>query len=78
MQGETAVPKSVLEAIKVGEWNYEPEEMQAELFHRTDALPGSREKLDILAERLSQGLPLWHPSDRLNCVGLFEPDEEEE
>jgi hypothetical protein len=73
-----AVPKSVLEAIKVGEWDYEPEELRSEFFQRTDALPGSPEKLDILADRLSQGLPLWHPSDRLNCVGLYGPDEEDE
>ena len=27
-------------------------------------MPGTAEKLDVLAERLQQGLPLWHPSDR--------------
>jgi hypothetical protein len=27
-------------------------------------MPGSAEKLDVLAERLRMGLPLWHPRDR--------------
>ena len=30
----------------------------------TKAMPGTTEKLDVLAERLRQGLPLWHPRDR--------------
>jgi hypothetical protein len=32
----------------------------------TGALPGTAEKLDVLAERLRLGLPLWHPEDRLS------------
>ena len=32
----------------------------------TAALPGTAEKLDVLAERLRQGLPLWHPADRMS------------
>ncbi len=27
-------------------------------------MPGTIEKLDVLAERVRLGLPLWHPSDR--------------
>ena len=30
----------------------------------TRALPGSDEKVKVLAARIAQGLPLWHPSDR--------------
>ena len=33
-------------------------------FISTQALPGTVEKLDVLAQRLESGLPLWHPSDR--------------
>jgi hypothetical protein len=33
-------------------------------------LPGSREKIDVLAERARRGLPLWHRSDRVDCEGL--------
>jgi len=57
------VPRSVLEAIKQGQWNFEPVSDAADT-EATHALPGSTEKLDVLAERLRQGLPLWNNSDR--------------
>jgi hypothetical protein len=60
-----AVPTSVLEAIKVGVWDFEPQEDVDQDFNATSALPGTDEKLAILAERVRMGLPLWHPSDRL-------------
>ena len=40
--------------------------MQRSFFDRTAAMPGTNEKLNVLAERLRQGLPLWHPADRLS------------
>lgn len=60
-----AVPTSVLEAIKVGVWDFEPLESIDQDFNATSALPGTDEKLAILAERVRMGMPLWHPSDRL-------------
>ncbi len=39
-------------------------------FKGTDAPAGSRAKLDILAERVLHGLPLWHPEDRSDYSGL--------
>jgi hypothetical protein len=27
-------------------------------------MPGTTDKLSVLAERVRLGLPLWHPSDR--------------
>jgi hypothetical protein len=36
----------------------------------TDAPAGSREKIDILAERIANGLPLWHEEDRTDYTGL--------
>jgi hypothetical protein len=39
-------------------------------FSETDAPAGSKEKLDILAERVRQGMPLWHPKDRNDYSGL--------
>lgn len=39
-------------------------------FTPTDAPAGSRSKLDILAERVQLGLPLWHPEDRRDYSGL--------
>jgi hypothetical protein len=65
-RGELHVPRSVLEAIRNGEWNYEPELQASEGMEATRALPGTREKLDVLATRLRLGQPLWHPHDRLD------------
>ena len=59
------MPNSVIEAIQQGIWDYEPKDTEANDFDSTDALPGSNEKLSILASRLSSGKPLWHPEDRL-------------
>lgn len=39
-------------------------------FDRTDAPAGSRAKIDILAERVLHGMPLWHPEDRSDYGGL--------
>lgn len=56
--------RSVLEAIKQGDWDFEPASEKDENIEATAALPGSSEKLSVLALRLAQGLPLWHSSDR--------------
>ena len=64
--------RSVLESIKVGDWNFEPSGENAVTIEATKAMPGTAEKLDVLAERLRQGLPLWHPRDRTSF------DEEEQ
>jgi len=58
------VPKSILDAIKMGLWDFEPPEVSQEAFDCTDAMPGTREKLQVLAERVRGGFPLWHPEDR--------------
>lgn len=55
---------SILEAIKQGLWDFEPENVDADNYESTHALPGSEEKLILLAERVRGGLPLWHPNDR--------------
>ena len=57
--------RSILEAIKQGDFEFEPEAPAADDdVDKTVAMPGTTEKLDVLAERLRLGLPLWHPSDR--------------
>ena len=61
---DDAVTKSVLEAIKMGIWDFEPREPGEIQYDATRALPGTVEKLDVLAERVERGLPLWHPADR--------------
>jgi hypothetical protein len=64
-QGAANVPQSVLEAIKLGVWDFEPTDDKVDHIAPTAALPGSTEKIDVLAERLRLGLPLWHPRDRI-------------
>ena len=58
------MPSSVLEAIKQGLWDFEPRDIDCEKFRATRAMPGTTDKLSVLAERVAMGLPLWHPSDR--------------
>lgn len=58
------MPKSVLEAIKMGIWDFEPAEIEFARFEASNAMPGTQEKLMILAERAQRGLPLWHVADR--------------
>jgi hypothetical protein len=62
------VPSSVLDAIKMGIWDYEPEKLSSANYDATRALPGTDEKLLVLAERVKRGLPLWHPADRRSFV----------
>jgi hypothetical protein len=58
------VPNTVLEAIKMGLWDFEPKDVEVENFEACGAMPGTSAKLLILAERVRLGLPLWHPADR--------------
>lgn len=58
--------KSVLEAIKQGIWDYEPAKVGEKQFSSTKAMPGTDEKLDVLAKRIEAGLPLWHGEDRMD------------
>jgi hypothetical protein len=39
-------------------------------FEATVAPAGSKEKLEVLAERVLRGEPLWHPEDRPDYSGL--------
>ena len=56
--------KSVLEAIKQGEWDYEPEQVEDAQYDSTSAMPGTDAKLLVMAKRVQAGLPLWHEGDR--------------
>lgn len=68
------MPESVLDAIRQGIWDYEPDTELENDFSATNAMPGSAEKLSILAERVRAGLPLWHPSDRRTYEAMERPD----
>jgi hypothetical protein len=58
------VHRSVLDAVKEGEWDFEPQEVDSDEFDASDAMPGTREKLAVLADRIASGLPLWNNGDR--------------
>ncbi len=58
------MPRSVLEAIKMGIWDFEPQDVEFRSFDASDAMPGTPEKLLALVERAKRGLPLWHVEDR--------------
>ena len=62
--GSSKVPQSVLDAIKMGIWDFEPEKHASSEYSATHAMPGTCEKLSVLSERVRLGLPLWHPDDR--------------
>lgn len=65
--------RSVLDAIRDGDWDYEPDEVSDAVHSATVALPGSREKIGVLAERAERGLPLWHGADRLTYEEVKDP-----
>ena len=48
----------------MGLWDFEPPEVASSQFDATEAMPGTKAKLDVLAQRVGRGLPLWHPEDR--------------
>ena len=58
------MPRSVLDAIKMGFWNFEPERVEESNYRATRAMPGTKEKIEVLASRAREGLPLWHNQDR--------------
>jgi hypothetical protein len=62
--GEKPMLRNVLDAIRDGDWFFEPDSVEPDEFQATRAIPGTKEKLDVLAERVRSGLPLWHQSDR--------------
>ena len=55
---------SILEALKMGLWEFQPHTVDFSELEASDAMPGEREKLDILAEHLRRDLPIWHVGDR--------------
>ena len=62
--GVTGMLRNVLDAIREGDWFFEPKKLSRQDFQSTSAIPGTKEKLDVLADRVRAGLPLWHESDR--------------
>jgi len=44
--------------------------VETEDFSATEAPAGSRAKIDVFAERVRRGQPLWHNEDRSDYSGL--------
>jgi hypothetical protein len=57
---------SILEAVKMGLWDFQPHTVDSSELEASDASPGTREKLDVLAEHLRRTLPFWQMGDDLN------------
>lgn len=62
--------RNVFEAISMFGHDEDFAPLETDEFSSTEAPAGSPEKLDILAERIRQGLPLWHDEDRPDYSGL--------
>jgi len=58
------VPRSILDAVKMGLWDFEPPEVDSEEFSASNAMPGTKEKLADMAQRVQLGLPIWNKNDR--------------
>ncbi len=56
--------RNILDRIRQGEWDCEPESVEEGLYDATGAMPGTEEKLSVMASRVEAGLPLWHGCDR--------------
>ncbi len=50
--------------LALEEWDNTADQKPPDHFKPTDAVPGSAEKLEVLARRVELGLPLWHEKDR--------------
>jgi hypothetical protein len=55
--------KNIYQAVDAA-GEFEPDE--AREFEPTSTEPGSREKIEVIRSRLEQGLPMWHPQDRVH------------
>ena len=62
--------RNVFEAILECGHDEDFSPVETDEFRSTDAAAGSRAKLDVLAERIRKGLPMWHPDDRSDYSGL--------
>ena len=62
--------KNVFEAILTYGHDEDFAPTMSEEFMPTQAPAGSRDKLNVMAERVRQGLPLWHEADRADYNGL--------
>lgn len=62
--------KNVFEAIL--EYGHDEDFVphESDEFQATDAPAGSSDKIEMLRQRVLNGMPLWHQSDRKDYTGL--------
>ena len=53
--------------LRYGDHPHKPEDVN--MFLATDAIPGSREKIEIMRRRHSLGQPIFHEKDRTDYNG---------
>lgn len=58
---------NVFETLDMYGHDIDFEGQPSEMFFPTMFGPGSKEKQDVLRQRLELGLPLWHPDDNPIC-----------
>ena len=54
---------SFLEALKIGLWEFRPHTVDYAELEASETTPGTREKLDVLAEHMRHDMPLWRGDD---------------
>jgi hypothetical protein len=62
--------RNVFEAISEFGHDEDFAPLETEEFEPTEAPAGSLAKLEVMAERVQMGLPLWHREDRPDYSGL--------
>ena len=62
--------RNVFEAILESGHDEDFVPVETDDFAPTDAPAGSRSKIDMLAQRVQRGQPLWHQDDRSDYSGL--------
>ena len=62
--------RNVFEAIDQQGHDEDFAPIETDDFVPTGAAPGTREKIELLRERIAMGLPLWHQEDRRDYRGL--------
>jgi hypothetical protein len=64
------VTRNVFQAILETGHDEDFAPVESDEFTPTDAPAGSPEKIEVLAQRILRGEPLWHPADRTDYAGL--------
>ena len=62
--------RNVFEAILESGHDEDFVPVETDEFFATEAPAGSRQKIEVLAQRVLRGEPLWHSDDRSDYSGL--------